>query len=243
MNNNDKKVGAKDYQELLKFFGIESSFTLEDIEEKRYDMLSRGGDINEIEKNYKRLVTIDLSFTNVNSPMYEGDTLLEPYFEKYKTRILVRFNKKYNKKVDELQSKGNVNDLKNMVQEYFEKLQNATADNISIILNEFYTKFKNKYKEIANTNSNNDKLYLDIMLYIANKQREIREKYPTAYMDFAQILNELYTSAKSETKEKEIKTDEEYEKIYNEIADRIDSKINELETIKNMDLNIINPNR
>ncbi len=243
MDNSNKSISSEDFKKLKEFFGIESSFTLEDIEEKRYDMLSRGGDINTIETNYKRFVDLTLSFSNVNYPMYEGDTLTEPYFKNYKTSILVRFNKKYNKKADELQSKGNVNDLKNIVQEYFEKLQNATADNISIILNEFYTKFKNKYREIANANVTNDKLYLDIMLYIANKQSEIRAKYPTAYMDFAPILNELYTSAKSEATVKEIKTDEEYEKIYNEIADRIDSKINELETIKNMDLKIINPNR
>ena len=243
MDNSNKSISSEDFKKLKEFFGIESSFTLEDIEEKRYDMLSRGGDINTIETNYKRFVDLTLSFSNVNYPMFEGNTLSEPYFKNYKTSILVRFNKKYNKKADELQSKGNVNELKNIVQEYYEKLQNATADNISIILNEFYAKFKNKYNEIANVNANNDKLYSDIMLYIENKQSEIREKYPTEYMDFDQILNESYASAKSEIAEKEIKTDEEYEKIYNEIADKIDSKINELEIIKNMDLKIINPNR
>ena len=243
MDNSNKSISSEDFKKLKEFFGIESSFTLEDIEEKRYDMLSRGGDINTIETNYKRFVDLTLSFSNINYPMYEGNILSEPYFKNYKTSILVRFNKKYNKKADELQSKGNVNELKNIVQEYYEKLQNATADNISIILNEFYTKFKNKYKEIANANVTNEKLYLDIMFYIANKQSEIRAKYPTEYMDFAQILNELYSSARSEATVKEIKTDEEYERIFNEIADRIDSKINELETIKNMDLKIINPNR
>ena len=243
MDNSNKSMSSEDFKKLKEFFGIESSFTLEDIEEKRYDMLSRGGDINTIETNYKRFVDLTLSFSNINYPMYEGNTLSEPYFKSYKTSILVRFTKKYNKRVDELQSKGNVDALKNMVQEYFEKLQNATADNISIILNEFYTKFKNKYKEIANANVTNERLFLDIMLYIANKQSEIRAKYPTTYMDFAQILNELYASAKSEATVKEIKTDEEYKRIFNEIADRIDSKINELETIKNMDLKIINPNR
>ncbi len=212
-NNKDEKIMHRNLQESLRFFGIESSFTIEDIEEKRYDMLSRGGDIEDIEDNYRYLLTSDLSFTNVNYPMYEGNVILEPYFKKYKSGITSQFVRKYNKKADELQSKGNVNELKNIVQEYYEKLQNATADNISIILNEFYTKFKNKYKEIANANVTNDKLYLDIMLYIANKQSEIRAKYPTAYMDFAPILNELYTSAKSEATVKEIKTDEEYEKI------------------------------
>ena len=243
MNNSDNKIMYRDYQESLRFFGISSSFTMEDIEEKRYDMLSHGEDINIIETNYKKLVTAVLSFTNVNYPMYDGNTLLEPYFKKYKVSILARFTKKYNKKADELKSKHNVDVLKNMVQEYYEKLQNATSENISIILNEFYTKYKNKYNEIANKNITNEKLFLDIMLYIGKKQIAIKDKYPTEYMDFAQLLNELYTSAKSEATVKEIKTDEEYKRIFNEIADRIDSRINELEKNKNRDLKIINPNR
>ena len=65
MNNSDNKIMYRDYQELLRFFGISSSFTMEDIEEKRYDMLSHGEDINIIETNYKKLVTAVLSFTNV----------------------------------------------------------------------------------------------------------------------------------------------------------------------------------